>query len=109
MFRYCIDCTDVRFWSEAEKQFLAFFQNSNVPIVFVLTKFDLVVNQCLSTRIMRSAGAMVDWVPLHALAKGDAAEKVRNDIQSPLEVILGGGVKTEVVSNTGKILFRSAP
>jgi hypothetical protein len=44
---------------------------------------------------------MVDWVPMHTLAKGDAAENIKNNIQRPLEAILGKGIKTEVVSNTG--------
>jgi len=100
--RYCIDCSDSRFLSEAEKKFLAFFQNRAVPIVFVLTKFDLVIAQCLSYRLINSGSAMVDWVPMRTLAIGDASERVKKDIHRPLEKILGGGVKTEMVSKESK-------
>lgn len=66
--------------------------------MFVLTKFDLVVAQCLSSRLVNSGSAMVDWVPMRTLAIGDAQERVKNDIHRPLEKIVGGGVKTELVS-----------
>ena len=66
--------------------------------MFFLTKFDLVVAQCLSSRIMNCGSAVVDWVPMRTLAICDARERVKNDIHRPLEKILGGGVKTEMVS-----------
>jgi GTP-binding protein EngB required for normal cell division len=103
--RYCIECHDPRFWSEAETQFLEFFQNSQVPIVFVLTKFDMVVNQCLVER-MRSAGRNVITLDsFETLAMGDAREKIKENICRQLERLVGGGIKAEMISKDGEFYF----
>ena len=51
---------------------------------------------------MNSGGGLVDWVPMHTLAIGDARERIKKDIHRPLEKIVGGGVKTEMVSKESK-------
>jgi hypothetical protein len=99
--RYCIECDDPRFWSEAETQFLEFFRNSPVPIVFVLTKFDVVVSQCVLTRLKNGGRDMVNWTSIETLAVGDAKERIKENICRPLEQTVGGGVKAEIISKEG--------
>jgi hypothetical protein len=100
--RYCIECDDPRFWSEAETQFLEFFRNSPVPIVFVLTKFDVVVSQCIVNRLKNGGRDVVNWTSIETLAVGDARERIKENICRPLEQIVGGGVKAEIISKEGK-------
>lgn len=104
--RYCIDCRDVRFWSEAEKQFLAVFQNSPVPVVFVLTKLDLAVKLCLASQLMQSGGGMIDLQQMQTAAEIEARDNIKEKIQRPLEATLGTAINTETVSNTGRTISR---
>jgi hypothetical protein len=105
LVRYCIECHDPRFWSEAETQFLEFFRKSPIPIVFVLTKFDMVVNQCLVDRLKTGGRDVVNWTSIETLAVGDAKEKIKEKICRTLERIVGGGIKAEIVSKESMALY----
>jgi GTP-binding protein EngB required for normal cell division len=109
VLRYCIECDDPRFWSEAETKFLEFFQNSPVPIVFVLTKFDKVVKGCTIDRLRNGGRDTVNWVSAEKLAIGDAREQIKENICRRLEQIVGGGVKSEIISKEGKRIWSTLP
>ncbi|KAH8669674.1 hypothetical protein BGZ60DRAFT_528146 [Tricladium varicosporioides] len=96
---YCIGCDDARFLSEAEEKFLTFLQGSVVPIVFVLTKFDKIISECLVSRISQSDSTMIDIAPMRTQALGDARDKVKQHIKDPLEQIMQGNTNIAVVSN----------
>lgn len=93
----------MRFWSEAEKKFLAFFQDSPVPVVFVLTKFDLAVKLCLASQLMQSGGGMIDLPQMQIAADTEAKDGIKEKIQQPLEGYLGSAINTALVSNTGSV------
>jgi hypothetical protein len=65
----------------------------------------MVVNQCLVDR-MRSAGrGLVNFASYETLAMGDAREQIRENICRPLERLVGGGVKAEMISKEGACDF----
>jgi hypothetical protein len=93
---------DPRFWSAAERQFVAIFKNSVIPVIFVLTKFDIVIADCFSKRVQASGGTDIEWMPMRTLAIGDATSRVKDNIHRRLEEVLGRGVKSEAISNDSK-------
>jgi hypothetical protein len=45
---------------------------------------------------------MVNWTSAEKLAVGDAREQIKENICRRLEQIVGGGVKSEIISKEGK-------
>ena len=99
--RYCIECDDHAFGRRRTRSSLEFFQKSPVAIAFVLTKFDVVVSQCFLARLKYGGMGMVNWTSIEALAVGNARERIMENICRPLEQIVGGGVKGEIISKEG--------
>lgn len=106
--RYCIDCNDPRFWSEAENKFLPHFQSPNVPIVFVLTKFDIAIGQCFY-KLMSGGKRSDDWKVMKEMASTEAIKLVKQNIHAPIETILRRDITSLVVSIEGGLASPSRP
>jgi hypothetical protein len=52
--------------------------------------------------LRNGGGDTVDWKAAEALAIGDAREQIKENICRKLEQIVGGGVKSEIISKEGK-------
>jgi hypothetical protein len=67
-----------------------------------LTKFDKIVKECTIERLRSGGSDTVDWKAAEALAIGDAREQIKENICRKLEQIIGGGVKSEIITKEGK-------
>jgi len=96
--RYCISLSDERPIQTAEENFFKFFQDKNIPLVFVFTKYDRLVRDIL----YENSGDMDEPT---TSARREAEQQARNyvgEMRYQLECAIGGGVKVQEVSNKGQ-------
>jgi GTP-binding protein EngB required for normal cell division len=90
--------SDERPIQKAEEDFFKFFQDKNIPLVFVFTKYDRLIRDILD----ENSGGTDDHTPS---ARKEAEQQAKNYVQEmrhKLEYVTGGGVKVREVSNKGE-------
>ncbi|KAF2007591.1 hypothetical protein P154DRAFT_517259 [Amniculicola lignicola CBS 123094] len=93
---YCISLTDARPLHDAERRFFEFLRETDIPVVFVLTKYDAFICDKVLERVEDIQEATGDdW----AIAREAAASYIAT-LRTHLEGTVGQGVKVQEVSKT---------
>ncbi|KAF2676225.1 hypothetical protein K458DRAFT_351997 [Lentithecium fluviatile CBS 122367] len=95
---YCISLVDPRQLHEAERQLFSFLREKDIPLVFVLTKYDAFVGEKVREAVEDMELATPDdWRNARSAAQENIA-----DLRGYLESTMGYGVKVQEVSKTAR-------
>lgn len=96
--RYCISLIDPRQLHEAERTFFRYLREKEIPLVFVLTKYDAFVREKVGEFIDDLEEADSE----HWRKGRVAAQEYIANLRSYLEGAMGYGVKVQEVSKAKK-------
>ncbi|KAF2269244.1 hypothetical protein CC78DRAFT_529466 [Lojkania enalia] len=95
---YCISLVDPRQLHDAERDFFRYLREKDIPLVFVLTKYDAFV----TTKVAEVVESMEDATADDWKKGRQAAQEYISDLRSFLEGTMGYGVKVQEVSKARK-------
>jgi len=98
LLRYCISLVDPRQLHEAERELFRFLREKDIPLVFVLTKYDAFVGG----KVMEAVEDMELATPEDWRNARIAAQEHIADLRGYLESTMGYGVKVQEVSKAAK-------